>query len=744
MILPIGHDNSEVRRQPWVTWAIIAVCLLALLATDTDAQHDLSDRAGRLGEAVDYFRQHAYLDAEDPVLDAVRYDVMPAQRSQYVEALREIASVQMPGPERVAIEQAELDRLTDLALGRVEAGEGAEAANPYRRWGLTPDSISVTTLISHMFMHGGWLHLLGNLFLLFIMGPALEDRWGRPLYAAFYLSAGVFAGLFFALLAHDPSVPLVGASGAIAGVMGAFMLRFWHGTMRFAYFFFIGFRVLRGTFEAPAWAMLGLWFATELASAWFWHSAGISTGIAYWAHVGGFGFGAAVAFGVRTAHFEERFVHEHIEGLITVAEGNPAVDEALALREEGDVEGAFEALRREAEQNPDDCDAVAAFWDTAVSLQRAEAAAAPVAALLKILLARGEVELALSQWRELDNLVPAQLADPGALLRISSELAERGEREGAVRALRRAVDPDNRALTPGMAFRAIEHARELDPPSALRACRLALANPDLVDAKRSRLEAQVAELEDAGVAEPTPVQCEEAERQRPVWASDGAIDLPDAESGLESPDLQAAVAEAPIAAVSVAAAAPAPPVAPAATPPPIPAPEPVALPAEEEAAAELGDEIDDEALAGLVSLPRFADLKVVEAALLGLEDDGLRFRTSEQGRARLGYERIQALSVAAVRGLAKKPVLVIDLLLNWSEVEEEALCAVRLRSDRFDARALVPEAGSTADALRALTARLLERCRAVALPHAEAVCGLPFAVYPDLDTYVREVLEIEP
>ena len=739
MIIPIGHDNSQVRRQPWVTWALIALCTLAFLFTDTKAQFELEGRGDFLEQAADYFRQHAYLEAEKPVLDVVRYDVMPNQRSQYVEALREIARTGMPESDEVlAAEQAELDRLTDLALGRSQPTAAASETNPYRRFGLTPERVTLFTLIAHIFMHAGWLHLLSNMFLLFIMGPALEDRWGRPLYAASYLAAGVFAGSFHAALTHDPSVPLVGASGAIAGVLGAFMVRFWSGQMRFAYFFFIGFRFLRGTFEAPAWAMLGLWFASELFNAWFWHSAGVSTGVAYWAHVGGFALGTAVALGVRTARIEERFVHHKIEARVTVHEGNPAVDAALAARQEGDIEAAFSMLQEEVERNPGDVDAVAAFWDTAVAQQLPEAAAGAVAESLKALCAEGEVELAARQWVELTNLVPAQLAEPAVLLRISAELAERGERETAVRALRHAVDPANRTLTPGMALRVMDAARELDPASALAAARVALSHPDLADAKRERLEGRVAELEAGGVTPPEPVRVEERRRSEPAWAADGAIDLgPDPDPGSEWPQtgdewssapapLEAA--EPPPVPVSAVEGLEPPPVPAVPAPPPGADPEPV---------------FEDEGLEAAIDLPRFSELKSIEAVPLALEDDALCLGTPPKGRARLPYQRIQALGVAAVRVPGEKPVLVIDLLLNWCSVGEQTLCAVRLRSDGFRARSLAPGAESTADALRWLCAQLLERSGAVALPSAEAARGRPFATHPGIESYQREVLEIE-
>ena len=89
---------------------------------------------------------------------------------------------------KMAQQQAELDRLSEAALTLHINGS---AENDYTRWGLTPNQPSFLTLITHQFMHGGWLHLLSNMFLLLLTAPAIEDRWGRALFAGLYLLAGI-------------------------------------------------------------------------------------------------------------------------------------------------------------------------------------------------------------------------------------------------------------------------------------------------------------------------------------------------------------------------------------------------------------------------------------------------------------------------------------------------------------------------------------------------------------------------
>jgi membrane associated rhomboid family serine protease len=326
-------------------------------------------------------------------------------------------------------------------------------------------------------MHAGRIHLLSNLFLFFLAGPALEDRWGRPRFGAFYVGAGIFSGLFFALMTRDGSLPLVGASGATSGVLGAFLGRFLRTEFNFAYFFFIGFRVIQGTVQAPAWVVLPLWFANELFSAW--DAVGVSSGVAYWAHVGGSIFGVGAALAVRGAKLEERFIHSAIEAKVTLARGNPGVEEAQRLRTTGDSEGAFALLEAESRRKPDDPDVGVAFWDTATALQRPAAAAPALARAIRRLSAGESLPTALGYWTELEGLAPRALVDPTTLLRFVPVLRKEARAAEASRALRDAVDPANRGLMPPQALRIAELARESDPAVALAAAKLALASPEL-------------------------------------------------------------------------------------------------------------------------------------------------------------------------------------------------------------------------------------------------------------------------
>jgi membrane associated rhomboid family serine protease len=143
----------------------------------------------------------------------------------------------------------------------------------------------VTSFLTFMFLHGGFLHLLGNMWSLFIFGDNVEDRLGHFRYLLFYLLCGLASGLAHLIINAYSQIPTVGASGAIAGVMGAYLILYPRARVLtlVPIFFFLYFT------ELPAFIFLGIWFLFQFLNAAA--SAGQVGGIAWWAHIGGFVFG---------------------------------------------------------------------------------------------------------------------------------------------------------------------------------------------------------------------------------------------------------------------------------------------------------------------------------------------------------------------------------------------------------------------------------------------------------------------
>jgi len=182
-----------------------------------------------------------------------------------------------------------------------ELGLGESALNDFiGSWGLVPSRLSSQpanpdvwlTLVSSMFIHGGWLHILSNMWVLFIFGDNVENRMSGMGYLIFYLLSGIAAALLQTFLLPTSSVPMVGASGAIAGVLGAYMLLFPQSRVVSLLPIFFIFT----TVELPAVIFLLFWFVTQLFSGVMALGGVSSSGIAWWAHIGGFLFGVIGVF----------------------------------------------------------------------------------------------------------------------------------------------------------------------------------------------------------------------------------------------------------------------------------------------------------------------------------------------------------------------------------------------------------------------------------------------------------------
>lgn len=154
-------------------------------------------------------------------------------------------------------------------------------------WCVVTGQADWLTVFSHMFLHGSWLHIIGNMWFLWIFGNNVEDAMGHGRFVAFYLLCGLAAAGLQVLSSPDSAIPMVGASGAIGGVMGAYVMLY--PRVRVEMLFWLGFYVT--TFSIPALWMLGYWFLVQLIGG-VGSMAGSGGGVAFWAHVGGFVAGA--------------------------------------------------------------------------------------------------------------------------------------------------------------------------------------------------------------------------------------------------------------------------------------------------------------------------------------------------------------------------------------------------------------------------------------------------------------------
>lgn len=237
MLLPIG-DLPNPRRTPWVTWLLMAANVAVFLAVTLPAFH-------------------ARADLNDPLL---------------LDYLR-ILSQHDPRPLPELLSQVSTYELTVF------------------RYGFRPAAPSPVTLLTSLFLHAGWLHLAGNMLFLYIFGDNVEDRLGSFRFLLVYLATGIAATAFFALFVPGSQVPLIGASGAISGVLGCYFL--WFPRNQVKVFVFL-FPFIMTSVLVPARLVLGFYLIVDNLLP-FLVTATDGGGVAHGAHIGGFLAGMGLA-----------------------------------------------------------------------------------------------------------------------------------------------------------------------------------------------------------------------------------------------------------------------------------------------------------------------------------------------------------------------------------------------------------------------------------------------------------------
>ncbi len=704
MILPVGQ--SEALRVPWITGWVILACLAVFVADDSELVVRATPEPEQLAEATEYWREHAYLEAQPEILVEVGRGKSAEERRELVQELRYESYQRWPvnGEMRLA-QQEVLDFLTSQALGETE--RAVDASNIFMRWGLVPAEPKVLAFFTHGFLHASWLQLLANLLILFLAGAALEERWG-PLLALLLPICAVVSGGVALLVSLGSTFPLFGAAGMSAGLVGAALARYRLQRVRCYYLLGVDRKgPIRGSFTLPAIALLlPLWLASAAGQDFL---PGVGVGALVAGQLTGLVVGAGLALLVARLGLEERL------GLLWLrtwwdrlrlerANRREAKREAATKSEseeaaEGPEGGSeLDLLKTAAEGNPGDPEAGRAFWEAARSAGQAALAAPQMLRLVHHYVNRGEDQEAAQTWIEVTTDVPRALAYPTLLVRLCPALVALGEHDQAQKALRQAIDPRNRGLTLPNALRAVRHAKELDPALSVAAAKRALEMPDVPLDERAAL----GELIDAGGALPQEAEAPQDAQAKAARAQQETVPRAapaSAAAGVQSPTTPAIGVDS--------------------RPPP---------PAVDSSAGG----------------PRFGGVKIVEGTPARFSKGGLFIQVAAGRMIELKYARVEALAAAmVVRSLGQSPEIVIDLALNWSQAGDQALRIVRLRSDGFDPRTLIPDEDSLEDAYRAFLDKLLTLTRALPLPDEESARGRPMRVYSDLDTYQREVLEVE-
>jgi membrane associated rhomboid family serine protease len=670
------------------------------------------------------------------------------------------------------------------AVGAIASAAGLDIEGA--RLGVDPGALSAQGFASYWLFSETLLHALVTGALMLALGPHLEALWGAKLYAAFLALTALASAAIYALIGAQGR-PLVGASGLVAAGIAAVVTRHGMGSLR-------TWLLLPGSdasFELPVYAPLGAWFVGEVLMTATATGSGPTRGVGTIVPIAGALCGVASALAARRWQLEEPLEAGE-------PRGHPALAAAQAARDAGRPSAAVRLLEPAVRARPQDAELVRALCDAACAADEASRAAEPLRRFIHEQIRLGETSAAAAFWRAFGTRVPSVKLDPRTALPLAEALAAAGDRPLAGRVLRDALAASPR-LSPGVALRFAEVAAPLHRETALRAGKIALAAEGLDEAKRAKLVARIAALEaspetpsdpesdldlatDLATRTPTrrpAVARTPAKPKKPIehvldveldpmyagagerpselpppvekaavftMSADGSkvsgdeqedlsLSLPDTDPILPADDGDARDVfgtAGPGTDLSSDVAEPAPPVEAAEA-------SPIREATPEADVANRDDSHIDEAVFAAADGPRFHELKCIEGVPVALDESGLSLRNGPQ----VDLSRVDGIAVGAVQGIAAKPVILVDLLLNWTEIADAPLRTVRLRSDQFDPRTLSPGAGGGLEAFRALLEALHERAGAAPLPDAAAARGRPFKMFPSLAQYEREVLQVE-
>lgn len=479
MIIPIGHESSTVRRLPWVTFTIMALCLAAHIMISGTMNKQAKELVNTAQEIIEYYVQHPYLKLDPEIKKLFFPDTQPESMAEVFGYLKE-----EPDKYTLEKEQAELDRIT-------EKFKLVYQTIPYRKYGFIPAERTALGMMAYMFIHAGWLHLLGNLFFLYLSGPFIEDVWGRPLYAVFYLLMGVISAQMFATHYPSSAVPLVGASGAISGVMGAFLVRYFKTKIKFFYIFF---PFARGTFKAPAWLMLPLWLFLELLNAKLMDAInpGGGGGVAHWAHIWGFAFGFLFAVGMNYFQVEEKYIHKKIESKISFVD--PAFkmyEDAMEVREMGKNKEAYAMLLAGAQKYPGHPELADGLWTIGLEMGREIEVSTYLLKAIKNLLEKNNFETALRYYRELKREVPLASFSGYFKIKLMEYLEREGEIEEATGLAKEVLSEIDPKSSPGLIIQFALAVKSLGGSVQKEAVELALGHPDIPEEQKNDLRTRV-------------------------------------------------------------------------------------------------------------------------------------------------------------------------------------------------------------------------------------------------------------
>jgi membrane associated rhomboid family serine protease len=690
-----------------VAYGLLVLCAIALMYSNSLERTVLSSADAAVEKAVAYWTERPYLEPADIIVQKLTPEAIESRRAKFRRDRSGKGSIGVPKAVQSHYQEI-LDGLTAEALEPL-------SQLPRYRMGVRISKPSGVAYFAHAFLHGGWLHLIGNGILLLILGCYIERVWGHALFGVFALTSSLAAATAFRIGNPELSASLIGTSGMIAGLLAAFTLRFASRWTEASYCsVIIGglcWLTLPAGFGWDGSVVPGPTVSGEMAGA---------ANASFWAVAGGFGCGIVIASMMMLGKIEA-ILFNNDPTTAKKPSVDPDLEIALDAHANGRSEEALELISDLLDRKPEHRAALLAMWEVALDLGRHSDASS---AMLRVIRdeVRRNASSAVDHWLDLTCRGLHGGAEPALLIHIALMLREADRRAEALTALKRALEISAETESPEIAARVARASRSLDRGFTEAAAWHALSSVDLSFKDRQNLETLLGELyrevpesrseneprDDAGAAAHSASSSEHSgsdsrvENRSLRWEDP---ELPD-ETGLPREGPLTAVGargEGESAAEPVASVRPAP--------------------------------IDLEITS--------RELRVVRALPSELAEDGLVIEIEGGDKRKIGFERVGAVSVVAVDGLGPKFVIVVDLVLNWMSETPEPLRVIRMRGDQFDPRRFSPGHDSPLDAMRSFTAQLLERSNATALPDTRSVQGTPFASFADLASYHRTVFSVE-
>jgi len=390
MLIPIRHENMTARRWPVITFALIAINVLVFLGTFRTLDEQQKQIGHLKVRILMLAAAHPELKSSSDVQEMV--ETVKRQFPNEWQLLAKSRRPALDSSDRQAQQELDAEALQSQMDSLSEQLQQARATSIVDKYAFVPAHPTAVSYLTANFLHGGWLHLIGNMWFLWLAGFVLEDFWGRYLYTAFYLIAGVAALQFHAWSNAGSIIPTLGASGAVAALMGAFLVRFPKMKIEMLWWAIVRFR-----FKAAAYWLLPAWVFIEVVYG----STGQATGVAHWAHVGGFLFGALGAVLLRYSGLEQKANHQ-IEQELTL-QSDPEIQQASDLIDKGHLDIAETVLTAHLASNPMSADTCNLLLHIYQQRQDHAARAEVLAKLCEIHAKAGENDLAWSSYEDFMN-----------------------------------------------------------------------------------------------------------------------------------------------------------------------------------------------------------------------------------------------------------------------------------------------------------------------------------------------------